>query len=292
MPTKILKSSLLNSVLPKRWRKTNPLVPCIRLYGAIGMPFPGTQSMSLQGLAPLIEKAFEPDEASAVALLIRSPGGGAAQSHMIYERIRQLASEKKRTVFAFIEDVGASGGYMLACAADEIFANPSSVVGSIGVVSAGFGFTGLMEKLGVERRVYAAGTSKAMLDPFKPERAEDVERLRGIQADIHASFIALVKERRAGKLKGDDETLFNGAFWSGSGACELGLIDGLGDVRSVMRQRFGEEVALRVVSPPRQGGLLRFVLPQGAAPSIEGLIEPERLIGAIEARALWSRYGL
>lgn len=291
MPTKSLKTSLLTTLLPKPWRKQVPIVPCIRLHGAIGMPFPGTQSLSLTGLAPVLEKAFAVEDAKAVALLIRSPGGGAAQSHMIYERIRQLASENKRSVFAFIEDVGASGGYMLACAADEIFANPASIVGSIGVVSSGFGFTGLIEKLGVERRVHAAGDSKAMLDPFRPERAEDVARLKAIQSDIHALFIELVKHRRGARLVGDDATLFNGAFWSGSGALDLGLVDGIGDVRSVMRQRFGDEVDLRLVAAPSRGGLLRYLIPQGSGPA-PGLIDPEALIGAVEARGLWSRYGL
>lgn len=301
MSTKSLRSrfSLINRLLPRRYRKDKPLVPCLRLHGAIGAGgYPGMSSLSLATLAAQIEAAFDLDDAKAVALLIRSPGGGAAQSHMIYERIRQLATEKKRPVVAFIEDVGASGGYMLACAADEIFANPSSIVGSIGVISAGFGFTGLIEKLGVERRVHAAGHSKSMLDPFQPERAEDVERLKAIQLDIHKVFIDLVKERRGARLKGADEELFNGAFWSGAPARELGLIDGLGDVRGVMRQRFGDEVELRLIAPRPRGGLLRYVLPQGAAsalPAAEGpfpLLDAGQVIGALETRALWARYGL
>ncbi len=226
-----------------------------------------------------------------MALIINSPGGGAAQSHLIHQRIRQWAQEKDRKVVAFIEDVGASGGYMLACAADEIYANPSSIVGSIGVVSAGFGFTGLIEKLGVERRVHAAGSSKAMLDPFRPEREEDVARLKLIQDDIHRMFIDLVKTRRGERLKGADEELFNGAFWSGGKALDLGLVDGLSDVRGEMRRRFGEDVQLRLIAPPARGGLLRFLLPRGEAGS-PSLVDADRLIGAIEERALWSRYGL
>lgn len=293
MPTKFLRSrtDLLNRILPRRFRKQTPLVPCIRLYGAIGIGYPGMGGLSLPGLAGQIEQAFAIEEAKAVALLIRSPGGGAAQSHLIYKRIRTLAAENRRSVFAFIEDVGASGGYMLACAADEIFADASSVVGSIGVISAGFGFTGLIDKLGVERRVHASGSSKAMLDPFRPEREEDVARLKAIQDDIHRVFVDLVKERRGHRLKGAEDELFNGAFWSGGPARDLGLIDGIGDVRSVMRERFGDDVELRLVAPPPRGGLLRFVLPRGEAPS-QGLVDPEALIGAIEARALWSRYGL
>lgn len=289
--------ALINRLLPRRYRKQKPLVPCLRLHGAIGAGgYPGMSSLTLAALAAQIEAAFELDDAKAVALLIRSPGGAAAQSHMIHERIRQFATEKKRPVIAFIEDVGASGGYMLACAADEIFANPSSIVGSIGVISAGFGFTGLIEKLGVERRVHAAGHSKSMLDPFQPERAEDVERLKAIQLDIHRLFIDLVRDRRGARLKGADEELFNGAFWSGGGALERGLIDGLGDVRGVMRERFGEDVELRLIAPRPRGGLLRYVLPQGAAAWPEGgggpLIDPAQAIAALETRALWARYGL
>ena len=184
---------------------------------------------------------------------------------------------------------------MLACAADEIFADPSSVVGSIGVVSSGFGLTGLIEKLGVERRIYTAGASKAMLDPFLPERDEDVARLKALQADVHESFIDLVKTRRGLRLKLDEE-LFTGAFWTGRRAKELGLVDGLGDVRSVMRQRFGDEVDLRLVPAPQRGGLLRFLIPDLATeahtPALGSLVDPERLLGAVEARALWARYGL
>ncbi len=288
---------LPQSVLPKRFRKDKPVVPVIRLYGPIGMSFPSQGSLSLAGLAGQIETAFEVKDAKAVALVIRSPGGAAAQSHLIFQRIRALATEKDRKVFAFIEDVGASGGYMLACAADEIFADPSSIVGSIGVVSAGFGLTGLIEKLGVERRVYAAGTSKAMLDPFMPEKPDDVVRLKELQADVHKSFIDLVTDRRGTRLNSGGEDLFNGAFWTGRKAVDLGLIDGLGDVRSVMRDRFGEDVDLRLVAPPARGGLLRFLVPglsapDAALPSVGGLVNTAEILATVEARALWSRYGL
>jgi signal peptide peptidase SppA len=281
--------------LPESLRTPAAIVPVIRLYGAIGMgSFPGQPGLSLAGVAAQLESAFEVEDAKAVALLIKSPGGSPAQSHMIYQRIRALAAEHKRLVFAFIEDVGASGGYMLACAADEIFADPTSIVGSIGVVSAGFGFTGLIEKLGVERRVYTAGTSKAMLDAFAPERADDVARLKDLQADVHDVFINLVKDSRGDKLSGAGEDLFSGAFWTGRKAVELGLIDALGDVRSVMRERFGEKVKLKVVEAPSRGGLLRYLLPGlAAAPTLPtSLIDADGLIGALETRALWSRYGL
>lgn len=294
MPTRFLRpASPLLKLLPARFRARAPIVPVLRLYGAIGMPFPSRQSLSLASLAGPIEKAFAAKDAKAVALLIRSPGGLPVQSHLIFRRIRQLAEEKKLTVFAFIEDVGASGGYMLACAGDEIFADQSSIVGSIGVVSAGFGLTGLIDRIGVERRLYTSGTSKAMLDPFLPEKAEDVARLKALQEEVHQDFIALVKSRRGARLKGDDGELFSGAFWTGRSARTLGLVDGLGDVRTVMRERFGDDVELRLVPPSGRGGLLRFLNPgMGETVPDTGLIAPEALIGAVETRALWHRYGL
>ncbi len=305
MPTKLLSRSKFSPAsilpawcLPKRLQRSVPVVPVIRLYGAIGMPsFPSQSSLSLAGIASQLETAFGDDNAKAVALLIKSPGGSPAQSHMMFQRIRALATEKKRPVFAFIEDVGASGGYMLACAADEIFADPTSIVGSIGVVSAGFGLTGLIEKLGVERRVYTSGTSKSMLDPFLPERDDDIARLKELQSDVHRTFIDLVTTSRGAKLKGDHADLFNGAFWTGTKALELGLIDGLGDVRGIMRQRFGEKVELRLVAGPGRGGLLRFLMP-GARLGLEpatgsaALIDTDQLIGSLETRALWTRFGL
>ena len=221
--------------------------------------------------------------------MVNSPGGAAVQSHLIYRRIRDLAEEKNKKVIVVVEDVAASGGYMIAAAADEIVVDNSSIVGSIGVVAAGFGFTGLMERVGVERRVYTAGKSKAMLDPFRPEREEDVARLRAIQEDVHAAFIALVKERRGARL-GDDPDLFSGAFWSGSKAVELGLADRVGDLRSVLRERFGENVRLRVI--PTEKSMLRRRL--GLADSGErlavGLVD--RVVAVIEEHLAWDRFGL
>jgi signal peptide peptidase SppA len=309
MPTKTLSrrspalATMLGKVIPARYlpkalTAPRPLVPVVRLHGAIGVsPFPGQSGLSLAGVVAQLEAAFEAKGAVSVALLINSPGGSPAQSHLIHQRIRALADEHKRPVFAFIEDVGASGGYMLACAADEIFADPTSVVGSIGVVSAGFGLTGLIEKLGIERRIYTAGHSKAMLDPFMPEREEEVVRLKELQADVHESFIALVKASRRERLTGSDEDLFSGAFWTGRKALGLGLIDGLGDVRSTLRERFGEEVDLRLVPAARRGGLLRALLPNlsGGAALPDGrisLVDADNLISALETRALWGRYGL
>jgi serine protease SohB len=227
-----------------------------------------------------------------VALVINSPGGSPSQSHLIFRRIRQLAEEKKIPVLAFVEDVGASGGYMLACAADEIICNEFSIVGSIGVVGASFGFHDLMEKVGIERRIYTSGDHKAMLDPFLPEKADDVKRIKAIQQDIHEHFIALVKERRGSKLNGSDETLFSGEFWTAQKGIELGLADRIGDLRSVLRERFGEKVHTPLISAERSlfGRRLPGVSLADVVTRQPGLADD--LISALEIRALWGRYGL
>jgi signal peptide peptidase SppA len=196
------------------------------------MATPLRPGLSLAAVAGPIEKAFSASKLSSVAVLINSPGGSPVQSNLIFKRIRQLAAEKQKRVYVFCEDVAASGGYFLAIAGDEIYADPSSIVGSIGVVSAGFGFDKAIEKLGIDRRVYTAGMSKSTLDPFQPEKPEDVARIKAIQKDIHETFIALVKERRGARLAATDDELFSGAFWSGPKALQLGLIDGISDVRS------------------------------------------------------------
>ncbi|MEQ8195365.1 MAG: S49 family peptidase, partial [Rhodospirillales bacterium] len=222
---------------------------------------------------------------------VNSPGGSPVQSALIARRIRALAEEKKIPVFAFAEDVAASGGYWLACAADEIYALDNSILGSIGVVSSGFGFVDLIERIGVERRLHTAGSNKARLDPFREERPDDVEHLKEVQGDIYASFTAMVKTRRAGKLKGEEETLFSGDFWTGTRALDFGLIDGLGDLRSVMRERFGERVKLRVIEPPRRSLFRRLA---GAGNS--GFADPHAwgagVLAAIEERLFWNRFGL
>src|SRR4051794_11125758 len=210
----------LRFLVPRRYRSSRPIVSVLRLSGAIGTVMPLRTGLSLAALAPPIERAFGIPDLSAVAILINSPGGAAAQSHLIFKRIRDLAEEKNVPVFAFVEDVAASGGYMLACAGDEIFADPSSLVGSIGVVSAGFGFERLIERFGVERRIHTAGTNKAMLDPFRPEQPEDVARLKQIQARVHDAFTGLVRTRRGAKLRGEADTLFSGLVWSGVEAVE------------------------------------------------------------------------
>jgi serine protease SohB len=250
--------------------------------------------LTLTTVARALERAFNMRTAQAVALLINSPGGSPVQSHFIYRRIRQLAAERERPVIAFAEDVAASGGYMIACAADEIFCDPSSIVGSIGVVGGSFGFAKLMDKLGVERRLYTSGEHKAMLDPFLPENPQDVERLKALQRDIHREFIELVKRSRGVRLKGPEQTLFSGEYWTGGKAIELGLADGIGDLRATLRARFGDDVITPLVAPAR--GWFGRVQP-GVAPSdISGLPRAadfaEQIISALEARALWGRYGL
>jgi serine protease SohB len=227
-----------------------------------------------------------------VALVINSPGGSPAQSHLIYRRIRQLADEKHIPVLAFVEDVGASGGYMLACAADEIICDQYSIVGSIGVVGGTFGFTKLMDKLGIERRLYTAGDRKVMLDPFLPEKPDDVKRIKAIQKDIHENFIALVKARRGGKLNGSDKALFSGEFWTADKAIELGLADRMGDLRSILRERFGEKVYTPLVSAERSllGRRLPGVNFADTIARYPGLADD--LISALEVRAMWGRYGL
>lgn len=273
-----------------------PVVPVLRLTGAVGMVTPLRPGLSIATLAEPLQKAFEMSKTPSVALIVNSPGGSAVQSSLILKRIRALADEFEKKVHVFCEDVAASGGYYIAAAGDEIFAEPSSIVGSIGVISSGFGFVEAIDKLGIQRRVYTAGRSKAILDPFLPEKPEDIERLAALQRDAHDVFIGAVKERRAGKLKGPDAELFSGAFWSGKQALEYGLIDGISDIRTRMRELYGDEVKLKVV-PIERGGLLSKLR---RAPSLDGrLMEfssrtaiTDELLSTMETRALWARYGL
>ena len=249
----ILKSTLamLSRLVPARFRPDIPVVPVVRLSGVIGVTTPLRPGLMLSSVARTLERAFSVRNARAVALIVNSPGGSPAQSHLIFRRIRQLAEEKKLPVIAFVEDVGASGGYMLSCAADEIICDPFSIVGSIGVVGGSFGFPKLMEKLGVERRLYTAGERKVMLDPFLPEKPEDVKRIKAIQKEIHEHFIALVKERRGTRLKGAEKTLFSGEFWTAQTAIDFGLADRIGDLRSTLRQRYGDKVRTPVITAER-----------------------------------------
>jgi signal peptide peptidase SppA len=284
----------LTDLVPARWRRGAAVVPVVRLSGVIGAVTPLRPGMSLAGVARTLERAFSTKNAKAVALVINSPGGSPVQSRQIYLRIRQLAADKKLPVLVFVEDVAASGGYMIACAGDEIFCDPSSILGSIGVVGGSFGFQELIKKIGVERRLYTAGEHKAMLDPFQPENPDDVARVKALQREIHAIFIALVKQSRGSRLKGSDDVLFSGEYWAGETSVTLGLGDAIGDLRSVLRARYGDKVRTPVIAPStgllsglfgRRSGAGTMITPEGIA----GL--PDQLISALETRAIWAKYG-
>lgn len=267
--------SRMNNWLP--FLKSDPTVAVIRLSGMISSS--GRGALNDATLGPVIEKAFAKGKPDAVALEINSPGGSPVQSSLIGARIRRLAEEKNIPVIAFVEDVAASGGYWLALAADEIYADPSSVVGSIGVISASFGAHELIKNYGVERRVYTAGQSKSMLDPFRPENAEDVARLKTLLEDIHENFKDHVTGRRHGKLP-EDRDLFTGEIWLARRATELGLIDGIGHLRPMMKDRFGDKVKFRRYGA-RKGLLSRFGA-QMVTDAVQG----------IEERAAYARFGI
>ncbi|HVQ11898.1 MAG TPA: S49 family peptidase [Methyloceanibacter sp.] len=282
------------SYLPAAWTKRGPVIPVLRFSGAIGVVTPLRPGLSLSTSAAAIDKAFSMSGAKAVAIQINSPGGSAVQSMLIYKRIRALAVEKNLKVYIFAEDVAASGGYLLALAGDEIYADPASIVGSIGVITSGFGLHELISKIGVERRVITAGANKDTLDPFLPQKPEDVERIKALQLDVHQSFIDLVKTRRGAKLDKAGIDLFTGEFWSGKRALELGLIDGHSDLRTKMREIYGDDVRLKLVMPSTswfrrrrsvfaEGGVFELGFSPGGFAA--------DLISAIEARALWSRFG-
>jgi signal peptide peptidase SppA len=282
----------LRHFLPERFRVVPPVVPVVRLYGVIGAVTPLRPGLTLAGLARNLEKAFGTRGAKAVAISINSPGGSPVQSHLIFRRIRALADEKKIPVIAFIEDVGASGGYLVACAGDDIVCDRSSIVGSIGVIGASFGFDKAIAKLGIERRVYTSGENKSTLDPFLPENPEDVRRLKAIQHDIHQDFIALVKASRGAKLNGPESALFTGEYWAGGKALELGLVDAIGDLRTTLRARFGEKVVTPVIASrgwfswrvPGSGTRLDTI---SASPGLA-----DEIVSALETRAIWARFGL
>jgi len=276
---------LLSYLNPLEWFSRRPKVGVIRLEGVIGLPWPARSGLSLGSIGGPLEHAFRLKNLKAVALAINSPGGSATQSSLIAKRVRALAAEHGVPVLAFVEDVAASGGYWLATAGDEIYADESSIVGSIGVITASFGFTDLLQRIGIERRVHTAGPRKAMLDPFRAEQPEDVTRLEEIQQEIHGNFKTQVRERRGSRLKGDDTGLFSGEIWAAREALTLGLIDGIGDLRTILRSRFGNQVKLVPVTQRRSWlqRRLRLGLPEGWT---------EQALAAIEERALWARYGL
>lgn len=283
--------SSLRNYLPKPFRDDKTVIPVVRLQGAIGGGGPMRTGLSLATAAIPLEKAFSVKKAPAVALIINSPGGSAVQSRLIFKRIRDLAKEKEKDVLVFVEDVAASGGYMIAVAGDEIFVDPSSIVGSIGVVAAGFGFTEMIKKIGVDRRVYTAGEKKVILDPFQPEVEEDIEYLKTLQHDIHETFIDLVKSRRSDVLA-DDPELFTGKFWTGRTAIQLGLVDAIGDLRGVIKDRYGDKAEPKLISAPRGlfGRKAGVGVGLGGHKLVEGL--GGELISSVEERALWARYGL
>ena len=268
----------------------NPTVPVVSLSGVImaGSRL-GSRGLSMESTSAVLRRAFNTKGAKAVALSINSPGGSPVQSSLIAARIRLLAREKNLPVIAFVEDVAASGGYWLACAADEIVADPSSIVGSIGVVSAGFGFQDLIARIGVERRMHTSGENKSMLDPFQPEKAEDVARLKSLQAEIHEDFKKWVRERRGARLKGEEITVFSGEFWTGRRGLELGLVDSLGDLRSTLQARYGAKVRLPLIAA-RRGLLSRFGIGARFGSGIEDI--GAATVAAVEDRLHWQRFGL
>jgi len=271
--------------------RDHPIVAVIRLYGVIAPNIGRNRgSLNLAALAGPIEAAFKIRGVSAVALAINSPGGSPVQSALLAGRVRALAEEHGVPVFAFAEDVAASGGYWLALAGDEIFVDRNSIVGSIGVISAGFGFTGLIEKIGVERRLHTAGDSKSLLDPFSPEKPEDIEQLKQIQEDMHESFKATVRERRVGKIDNEQEpALFNGTVWTGQKAISLGLVDGLGDLRQVMREKYGDKTRFKLFAPKEGWLQRRFGF---TAQSTLSADFADGIVQALIERAHWSRFGL
>jgi signal peptide peptidase SppA len=273
-------------------RRGRAMVPVVRLTGVIGVGASLRPGLTLVGIDDTLARAFRMG-GDAVALVINSPGGSPVQSALIHDRIRQLAKKHETKVITFCEDVAASGGYWLALAGDEIHADQSSIVGSIGVVAAGFGFVKALGKLGIERRVYTAGEAKLILDPFQPEKKSDVARLKVLQADIHESFKAHVRARRGERLKGTDEELFSGAFWTAGRARELGLIDGIGHLHRVLEEKYGEDVVIRPVRAAAGLSLRRLLIPRAGSDveiSLDGLAE--ELLAAAERRALWQRFGL
>ena len=283
---------LFDRLLPAAWRSGAVTIPVIRLHGAIqtgGNQF--RPSLSLASAAGAIEKAFAFKGAPAVAISVNSPGGSPVQARLIYKRIRDLAVEKNKRVIVFVEDAAASGGYMIALAGDEIVADPSSIVGSIGVVSSGFGFQELIKKIGVERRVHTAGRNKSILDPFQPEKKEDVERLKTLQLEIHDTFIAMVRERRGAKLA-DEPDLYTGLFWTGGKALELGLVDALGDMRAFLKERYGDKTRLQLVGGQRGFLGRRLGLSRIGAGAEIAALAADGLADAAQERALWARLGL
>ncbi len=261
------------------------VIPHVRLTGIIGSAGRFKQGMELANQKDILKKAFSLKKISHVAISINSPGGSPVQSHLIYSYIRDLAKQKKVKVLIFAEDVAASGGYFIACAGDEIYANSSSIIGSIGVISASFGFKDLIQKIGIERRVYTAGKNKSTLDPFVAEKEEDVKRLKNIQLELHEDFIKVVQFSRGSKLKDPEKNnIFTGEFWTGKTALKLGLIDGIGNAEQVLKEKFGEKVIIKNFEKPK--GFIAKRLSSSTQDPIE------KLANIIEEKSMWQKFGL
>jgi len=263
--------------------KKKKVVPHVRLTGIIGSAGRFKQGMELANQRDILKKAFSVKKISHVAISINSPGGSPVQSHLIYSYIRQLAEKNKIKVIVFAEDVAASGGYFIACAGDEIYANSSSIIGSIGVIYSSFGFTELIKKIGVERRIHTAGKNKSTLDPFLEEKKDDIERLKTIQLDIHKDFINVVEKSRGSKLKKSEVELFSGEFWSGSKAKELGLIDEIGNANQILREKFGEDVVIKKFEKSKSW------LSKKLSSSNDHV---DQLANILDEKSVWQRYGL
>ena len=265
--------------------KKKKIVPHVRLTGIIGSAGRFKQGMELANQRDILKKAFSVKKITHVAISINSPGGSPVQSHLIYSYIRQLAEKNKVKVIIFAEDVAASGGYFIACAGDEIFANSSSIIGSIGVISASFGFKDLIQKIGVERRVYTAGKNKSTLDPFVDEKAEDVQRLKNIQLELHADFIKIVQSSRGAKLKDPEKNnIFTGEFWTGKTSLKLGLIDGIGNADQILKEKFGDKVIIKNFEKPK--GFIARKLSSSFQDPID------KLANLIEEKSMWQKFGL
>tara|TARA_Y100000590_G_scaffold208542_1_gene236318 strand:- start:261 stop:1073 length:813 start_codon:yes stop_codon:yes gene_type:complete len=265
--------------------KKKKIIPHIRLSGVIGSAGRFKQGIDFSGQQEIIKKAFSFKKAKNVAISINSPGGSPVQSHLIHDYIRQLAKKNEKKVIVFAEDVAASGGYLIACAGDEIYANSSSIIGSIGVISASFGFQDAIKKIGIQRRVYTAGKNKSTLDPFKEEKEEDIERIKKLQLELHADFIEVVKKSRGLKLKDPEKNnTFTGEFWSGTASMNLGLIDGIGNAEQILREKFGEDIVIKKLEKQKS------FIAKKLSSSMDSQID--NLASVMEERALWQKFGL
>ncbi|MDA9597336.1 S49 family peptidase [Candidatus Pelagibacter sp.] len=262
--------------------KKKKIVAHVKLNGVIGNAGKFKQGIDFASQEEIIEKAFSLKKSKVVAITINSPGGSPVQSHLIYKFIRAQAKKNKKKVIVFAEDVAASGGYLIACAGDEIYANSSSIIGSIGVIYSSFGFTELIKKIGVERRVHTAGKNKSTLDPFLEEKSEDIERLKTIQLELHKDFIKVVEESRGNKLKKSEIELFSGEFWSGSKAKDLGLIDSVGNANEVLKEKFGEDVVIKKFEKSKSWLSKKFSSSSN---------QMDQLANILEERSIWQRYG-